>query len=226
MTTKTSSVSRNSAALLLIAFGALFLLGQFGILGGLLSWGWPLLVFAPGAFFMYQAYTGGKGSEGFAVPGMVVGGTGLILLFQSITDHWASWAYAWALYPVFVGLALDFIGQRTANDGTIRAGQGMVRWGLLGFGALAAFFELFIFNSGGLFGTFLLPVGMILAGVYLFSRRNNEPRKRKTADVPLYTGARLVGSNGKRTEYGLTGDRLQQEIDAALAEEDAPKTTV
>jgi hypothetical protein len=225
MTTKSPSGSRSTAALFLIGFGALFLLGQFGILGGLLSWGWPLLVFAPGALFMYQAYTGGKGSEGFAVPGIVVGGTGLILLFQSITDHWASWAYAWALYPVFVGLALDFIGQRTANDGTVRAGQGMVRWGLIGFGALAAFFELFIFNSGGLFGSFLLPVGMILAGIFLFSRRST-PRKRKTDNVPPYTGARLVGSNGKRKDYGLTGDRLQQEIDAALAEEDAPKTTV
>src|SRR5688572_23511489 len=58
--------------------------------------GWPLFVIVPGIALIALGLTLPQGS------GLVVGGTvttiiGLILLYQNSTDHWESWAYAWAL---------------------------------------------------------------------------------------------------------------------------------
>src|SRR5687767_10207750 len=92
---------RTITAVGLIGLGILFLLGQvFGF--SLFSVLWPFFVILPGAAFLYGAFTGGKNAAGLAVPGSVITGTGLILLYQSLTNHWESWAYAWTLYPVFV----------------------------------------------------------------------------------------------------------------------------
>ena len=59
----------------------------------------------------------------------IVTGTGLILLYQNSTGRWQTWAYIWALYPVFLGLGLMFLGRRTDDEGTRRAGRGFVTWG-------------------------------------------------------------------------------------------------
>jgi hypothetical protein len=112
---------RSITAFSLIGLGVLFLLSQiFGF--SLFSLLWPLFVIIPGAAFLYFAITGDKKMAGLAVPGTVITGTGLILLFQSITGYWQSWAYAWTLYPLFVGLALTFMGQRPGMKGRIKPG--------------------------------------------------------------------------------------------------------
>lgn len=118
---------RSITAFSLIGLVGLFLLSQiFGF--SLFSILWPLFVIVPGAAFLYFAVTGDKKMAGLAVAGTVVTGTGLILLFQSITNHWQSWAYAWTLYPVFVGMALTFMGTRMEDAGTYKAGRGLVRY--------------------------------------------------------------------------------------------------
>src|SRR5215813_518898 len=108
---------RAIGAVTLIGLGLLFLLGQI-LNVSIFSFLWPFFVIIPGAAFLYFAITGGKNTAGLAVPGTVVTGTGLILLYQSLTNHWESWAYAWTLYPVFVGLALTFMGRRMGDSGT------------------------------------------------------------------------------------------------------------
>ncbi len=158
---------RKIGAFILITLGIFFLLAQvfnFDFLGVL----WPLFVILPGAAFLFAAWRGERGAAPLAVPGMVVTGTGVILFVQNITGHWESWAYAWALYPVFVGSALMFIGDRTHSKASYQTGRLMVRGGLVAFVAFAVFFELFIF--GGLFGSlspFILPALLILIGGYM-----------------------------------------------------------
>ena len=46
------------------------------------------------------------GVPDMAVPATIVGGIGGILWWQNLTGNWASWAYAWALIPGFVGVGM------------------------------------------------------------------------------------------------------------------------
>jgi len=206
-------VGRTLPAVILISLGVLFLLGQifsFNFFGAL----WPFMVIIPGLAFLYFAVTGSKGTVGLAVPGAIITGTGAILFYQNITNHWESWAYVWTLYPVFVGMALTYISQRTENAEGHKVGQGLVRWGLIAFIGAWAFFELIIFNGGSALGSFLMPALLIGAGAWLLFR-SNSPAKRK-----VFVPEKPKHMNGSRSSYS---DDLQKRIDEALAEPDEPK---
>lgn len=216
-----SDKGRPIAAVVLIGLGVLFLAGQIFDVGGILGFIWPLFVLAPGAVFLYFAYTGGKNQAGLAVPGMVISGTGLILFYQNMTGHWESWAYAWSLYPLFVGLALTYMGGRTGDNGTLKTGQGLVRWSGIAFIVLALLFEVIIFGQGGFFNNLALPVLLIGVGIFMLFRHN----------MPAFAGGKRkvdVGytySNGKAKNgsSAAVNSRLQQQIDAALAEDETPE---
>jgi hypothetical protein len=198
---------RNVAAIILIGLGVLFLAGQiFGgsLLGGL----WPLIVMLPGFAFLYFAFTGDRNTAGFAVPGAMVTGTGLILLYQNLTGHWESWAYVWALYPVFLGMSLSFIGRRTGNEQMAQTSENFIRGGLIGFIALWALFELIIFGGSSFLISTALPLILILAGVYLLFRgQTRKSASYRSDEKPKY------GTNGSRSS-------LQDQIDEALREPD------
>ena len=198
---------RTATAIGLIGLGVLFLLAQwtgFSFLGLL----WPLFIIIPGAVFLYFAFNGDRHAAGLAVPGAMITGTGGILFYQNLTGHWESWAYVWALYPVFLGLALVFIGRRTGSDSTVRTGDGFVKWGLIGFVALWALFELFIFGGNKWMVTTLLPLVLIAAGAFMLLRSRSQ-EKFKVAHS---------GNGYHKAKHG--GDTLQEKIDAALNEDD------
>jgi hypothetical protein len=203
----------------LVLLGVLFLLSQvfsFSIFGAL----WPFLIILPGAAFLYAAVNGDRNASGMAVPGSIITGTGLLLFFQNLTGHWESWAYAWTLYPVFLGLALMFIGRRTENTSTYHAGRGFVNWGGMAFLVLAALFELVIFSPGGIFGKILLPLLLVGLGAFLLTRGNKDGSslKRKNEDA-AFTGPAVVGRRIS-TSYTSASDDLRRRIDEALAEDD------
>lgn len=201
----TSTNSRSAAAIGMISLGVLFLVAQltgYTFIGVL----WPLFIMLPGAAFLYFAFTGDRSAAGLAVPGAIITGTGGILFYQNLTGHWASWAYIWALYPVFVGLALVFIGRRTASESTERTGDGFVKWGLIAFAGLWVFFEILIFGGNNWIISTLLPLALIGVGVYLLIQNNNREKMKFT-----YSG------NGHRKNHS---DDLQEKINAALAEDD------
>ncbi len=202
-------------ALGLIGIGVLVFFGQLTGFGGMISSLWPLFVVVPGLAFLYFAYTGDKNVAGLAVPGMVITGTGLILFYQNVTGHWASWAYVWTLYPLFVGLALRFMAQRTGDEGTEKASRILMRIGAIGFIIGVVFFELMIFGHGGIFGNMALPIILVAIGGFMLmsNKQGRFAGKRKMND--FY-------SNGKYKN----SDRLQQQIDEALAEDDQPTPVV
>ena len=200
-------------ALGLIAVGVMVLIGQLTGFGGMIGSLWPMFVVLPGLAFLYFAYTGDKNVAGLAVPGTVITGTGLILFYQNVTGHWESWAYIWTLYPLFVGLALNFMAQRTGDDGTQKASRILMRIGAIGFIIGVIFFELIIFGNGGIFGNLMLPVVLIIIGGFMLL--GNKKGQFKAS----MNGKRKVEdfySNGKYKN----SDRLQQQIDEALAEDD------
>ncbi|MBI5668274.1 MAG: hypothetical protein HZC41_09730 [Chloroflexi bacterium] len=210
---------RTIAAVVLIGLGLLFLFGQtfnFSLFGAL----WPLFILLPGAAFLYFAVTGGRNQAGLAVPGSLIGGTGAILLYQNLTGHWESWAYAWLLYPVFLGLALQFMGRRTGDEGTYNTGSGFVRFGGTAFLIAAAIFELMIFGGGGFLGGLALPLVLIGLGALMLFRGNAprlSSRKSKNDDAPVFTGARLVNTGNSTQRY--SDPELQRRIDEALADD-------
>lgn len=195
-------------AIVLIAVGAFFLLGQvfnFSFFGTL----WPIFVLIPGAIFLYAGMNGDERTVGLVIPGTIISGTAAILFYQNLTGHWQSWAYIWSLYPVFVGLALIYMGQRHSNAGETNTGRGLVRFGLIFFVALWLFFEVLIFNGLGTgLARFLIPALLIGAGIYmLYGRGGFLPQILPTAP-----------SREKAKNNGAQPDPLRTKIDETLAE--------
>lgn len=215
MTTRRDT-GRAVAAVSLIFLGILFLLAQvfsfsfFGLL-------WPLIVVIPGLPFLYAAFTGERGAVGLVIPGAMISGTGAILFYQNLTGHWESWAYVWALYIVLLGASLMFIGNRTENQQTFSAGKGFFRWGLVGFAALWALFELVIFGGNTLLGQFLLPALLIGAGGWLLIRRQSAPVEKPKVVI----GEERTSKPKNRLS---PSEELQLKIEEALAEPDEPAT--
>jgi hypothetical protein len=156
----------------LIGLGILFLLGQvfhLDILGFL----WPFFIIVPGLLFFVGMFALGKNGAALAVPGSVVTMVGMILFYQNVTGHWASWAYAWLLiFPTAVGLGIAIAGLWSDEPKTVRSGIKMAGIGLLIFMLCAIFFEVLLNISGfrsGLFGQILFPLLIVGAGVVVLA---------------------------------------------------------
>ena len=152
---------------LLIAFGLLSLAGQ--IFRGL-NWGllWPFFVIGVGVLFFAAMFAGGKQAAGFAIPGTIISGVGLTLLFQNITQHWESMSYFWTLIILFVGAGIYIMGLYADDLGQKQSGARVMKIGLILFIIFGAFFEM-AFSS---FGNLVFPVLLILLGGYLVLSRS------------------------------------------------------
>ena len=157
----------------LMLFGGLFLMGT---LFPVILWtAFPFL--ALGGVFLYLAHNGSP-TRMMAVPGMILFGTGLINSFLGLFNHMEGWAYAWTLYPVFLGIAFMYVGE-TENGDMSRLGRRFVNLGLMAFAGLAIFFELFIFTSFGILGNVLIALALIFIGYKLLNGDAELPRKSK-----------------------------------------------
>jgi hypothetical protein len=138
---------------LLVLIGGLLLLGQF-VRIDIGHYGWPFFVIAPGLVILFLALTArGALGEGLAILGSIITVTGLILLYQNATDHFESWAYAWALiFPGAVGVGMILYGLVASRPGNVRAGTRLVGIGVVLFLLGVAFFEGIIGIGGYQFG--------------------------------------------------------------------------
>lgn len=191
----------------LIALGAIFLASRlFNI--DIAAQLWPLFVIVPGLPFLYMAIRGGKALTMFIFPGLIITGTGLLLLYQNTFNAFESWAYMWAIYPILVGYGLRFQGRRAKDGDQTRAGNALIVGGaamLIAFGFL---FEFVIFNSllGGLTGL-LIPLLMIAGGGFLMYRRG---------DLPVLDSLRP--SRGDAAEKPVTQPKNEQAAAESAAE--------
>ncbi len=159
--------------ILLVGLGAIFLLGQFFDFN-FMRFLWPFFVIVPGLLFFVGMLLGGKQAGPLAIPGSIVTMTGLILLYQSITGHWESWAYAWTLiFPTSVGVGLVINGAWSEIERLRQTGMKWITGGLVLFLLSGMFFELLLGISGGLVSNVIWPVLLILLGVFLLVRRSN-----------------------------------------------------
>lgn len=151
----------------LIVLGILFLAGQ---LLGFNVWGivWPFFIIVPGLLFFVGMVTLGKNGAPLAIPGSIITMIGLILLFQTLTGQWQTWAYVWALiFPTSVGVGIAIAGLWGDDPRAARAGGTTALIGAIVFLGFAVFFELLLNLSGlrsGPLGRLILPVLLIGAG--------------------------------------------------------------
>ena len=127
--------------ILLVLFGVLFFAGQwFDIDVG--QYLWPFLIIVPGVLLLLGGLVSARGEGGAMLPvGSAVTTVGLILLFQTITTLWASWAYIWALIPAAVGLGLTAQGALHGDAEAAQSGPRLLTIGLVLFALGALFFE-------------------------------------------------------------------------------------
>ena len=174
MQTNRSNAGALVGGAVMIAFGLLALAGQ--VFRGV-DWGflWPFIIIAAGAIFFVGMFAGGKQTAGLAIPGSIIGGIGLVLLFQNITGHWESMSYFWTLIILFVGAGIYIMGWYGSDANQKKSGMGVMRVGLILFIIFGAFFEL-IFSS---FNNMLFPILLILLGAYLILSRSVLLAKKK-----------------------------------------------
>ena len=179
-------------ALALILLGVVLLVVQ--LVPGLSVWvsgerGWPLIVVGVGLFLLLIGLAAGE--PGMAVPACIVGGVGALLYWQNATGNWASWAYAWALIPAFVGVGLVVAGLLGGNWREVRAGLWQVLIGLLLFGIFGS-----LLGGLGLLGLYW-PVLLIGLGLLLMVRALLRPwhagpvtEARDTASIRPHRGTK------------------------------------
>lgn len=170
-----SGGSRRGSQVVSLVFGAAFVLFGLLLLAGQLlhidffSLLWPFFIIVPGvALLIGSLMASGKGGEPFAIVGSIVTMVGSILLFQSITGLWATWAYAWALIaPTSIGLGQLLWGAIKGRQDKVKEGLNLAGIGLVIFLVAGAFFELVLGVSGFGLGPLALPFLLIGLGIVL-----------------------------------------------------------
>ena len=167
---------------LLLLLGILVLLGQALELD-LGKVGWPFFVIVPGVGLLGLGLaTAGRLGEVGAMAGGLVTATGLVLLVQSATDRFETWAYAWTLVVlVGPGAGRWLLGVVHGQRDLVASGGRLVLAGLAAFLAFAVFFELVIGIGGRrsvLAGRYALPALLIAAGLALLGRSLLAARRR------------------------------------------------
>jgi hypothetical protein len=151
-----------------------------------IDWGdaaWPFYVIAPGLALLAFGLTQRNGS-GLTVAGSIVTIVGGVMLYQNATDHWESWAYAWALVgPGGSGLGMLLYGTRSGNSKMARDGfwQVLAALGLFAVGLI--FFEGIIGISGEPWPLpgWVLPSAVIVLGLLVLLRGFTTRRELGTA---------------------------------------------
>jgi hypothetical protein len=157
----------------LIGGAVMIVLGLLSLTGQVfrnVDWGflWPFTVIGMGALFFVAMLSGGKQTAAFAIPGSIVCGVGLVLLFQNLTHHWESMSYFWTLIITFVGVGIYIMGSYAGDATQKQSGARVIRVGVIMFIIFGTFFEM-IFSS---FNNMLFPILLIALGAYLVVTRS------------------------------------------------------
>lgn len=166
--------NNRTMGLTLVGLGLLFLVLRY-VQFDMMELLWPMWILIPGGVLLTIAFKQNSAQVGFAIPGAVITGTGLILATFNTFGHWEAWSYAWALYPAFVGIALYLVGQANQSDELLRNGRRLLTIGLYLFIGFGFFFEILIFGGAiNLLDNAIVPVLLIGAGLFLvFAKSGN-----------------------------------------------------
>jgi hypothetical protein len=182
METNRNNIGALIGGAILIGVGLLSLISRFysGIDWGLL---WPIAVIGFGALFFVAMFASGKNSAGLAIPGTIISGIGLVVLFQNMTRNLQMMSYLWTLIIVFVGLGMYIMGWYGQDANQRKAGGRVMKIGLILLIIFGTVFESIFSSSWSLiFPSLLILLGgyLVLSRFGLFGRNQDHP-----ADPPL-----------------------------------------
>ena len=164
------------AGLILIAVGVIFLLMPLfpNVADSLnINQQWPLIIILIGGLFLLGAFLG---SPGLAVPGSLISGLGLLMYYQNINNAWNTWAYAWTLILVFIGIGI-ILSRALGGDlaSGLRQGGRLIVIGLILFLVFGSFLGAGFTSSVGL-AILLIGIGLWMVARILFnSKRGDAP---------------------------------------------------
>lgn len=198
MTHDTNRSQRVRLAVILIVLGVLALMG--------IKLLWPLFIIGPGLLFLLPALTGGRNTAALSIPGTLITGTGLLLFLQNLTGYWESWAYAWTLYGIFLGLGLMLMGAKLDDRTIVSVGRAHIWIGAIAFVGAAFLAEIIL--GIGILGGGLGAVLLVIAGAVLLLRQGGLPHlasaRRKHPEERLFTGPVVYGSTKRRDTSRLS----------------------
>ena len=162
--------------MILIGLGIVFLLGQvFQI--SFWQFTWPFFIIVPGLMFFIAMIMAGKPGGPLAIPGSIVTTVGVLLLFQSLTNMWHTWAYAWSLiFPTSIGIGMIIGGRWSDSPSMVANGRRVMTIGIIIFLLLGALFELVLNINHNPVAPFVWPALMIGIGIWLLLRRTSASR--------------------------------------------------
>jgi len=184
------------AGVILMGLGGLFLFAQ--LLGGTFwSYFWPYLIIIAGLTFLGAMVYIGHGAGGLAIPGTVITTIGVILFFQNLLGLWRSWAYAWTMILIAVGVGMYLMGVWNYSDRAKRVGKNLAGLGAVLLVLFGTFFGLgFSFLGFGFAARVIWPVTLIVIGAILVMRwgkvLKQEPAESiRASSAPLTTNPQL-----------------------------------
>lgn len=198
------NIDQKTLPYVLLGAGAIVL-----FIGNIGFWNfWPLFVLIPGLALIYSSRQceGRDGLEQFK-GGVIVTATGLILMYQAISDNWASWAYIWAIYPLLGAGFLEYYeGKILDKPKKIREGMSHMKiWTAVLVGS-ALVFEVFIFGN---VSAVMLGIVLVGGGAYLLNRQ------RKPVDFDILTKAKHDDISVEKPKRKVKNDDYDEDEDAA-----------
>lgn len=139
-----------------------------GISRDVLDW-WPILVIGLALFFVMPALFGGHQRRrlraGMAIPGAVLGGIGVSLLYTSLADRWSAWFYLWTVIPFSMGIGMYAAGWIADLPAFKWIGSGLALGALVAYLAFATAFGGEAFRLIGSVGIIALGLALIAGGL-------------------------------------------------------------
>jgi len=151
-------------AVTLIVLGVAFLMLNFA--GISIGRAWPVLILlASLAFYIPPLlYPGMRtGLAALFIPGSIIAAVGAILLYDTMTGDWASWAYTWLLIPAGVGLGM-LLASIYGHWGSVVmwVGAGLLIGNVVIFGLVVIAFGSAILKLAAAVLVILIGAGMLL----------------------------------------------------------------
>lgn len=174
----TPAVSRTIellAGLLLLLIGVVVLASEplatfirgLGIGDEVLRW-WPTLIVGLSLFFLVPGLLGGPSRRlraGMVIPGTILAGSGAALLYTSLTDRWAAWAYLWSVLPFSFGLGMYVAGWIADAPAFKWIGSGIAAGGVVAYLVFATAFGGEAFRLIAAIGILALGLALTVGGL-------------------------------------------------------------
>jgi len=138
-----------------------------GVSDEVLRW-WPALIIGISLFFLVPGLVGGPNRRlraGMVIPGVFLAGVSGALLYTSLTDRWAAWAYLWSVLPFSFGLGMYAAGWIADAPAFKWIGSGIAAGGVIAYVVFATAFGGEAFRLIAAIGIIALGLALTIGGL-------------------------------------------------------------